>query len=227
LGGELKGLMIEGLRSEAESASGGMIDGLIRYAAIGDSYTICEGADEQDRWPNVLTRHLNEHDIAAELVANPSVTGFTTQDLIDKELPVFESCDPNFATLLIGVNDWVQEVEAEQFRSNLSYIMDVMLKRLHGPERLVVITIPDFGVTPEGPKYSRGRDISRGLASFNVIVKEEAANRNLQVVDIFESSKKMAHDPSLVWTDGLHPSPKMYAEWEEMILPVAVKALRK
>lgn len=200
---------------------------MIRYAAIGDSYTICEGANEADRWPNILTRHLNDSGIVTALVCNPSVTGYTTQNLIDEELPVFEQSEPNFATLLIGVNDWVQGVDAIRFRQNLEFIIEFMIIRLPGPKRLIVITIPDFGAAPNGQQYARGRDISAGLSEFNDIIKDVAAERDLWVVDVFASSQKMASDPSLVGDDGLHPSAKMYAEWEKMILPTATKALER
>ncbi len=62
---------------------------MIRYAAIGDSYTIGEAVAEEERWPNLLVGHLREAGVEIEIVANPSVTGWTTQDLIDKELPVY------------------------------------------------------------------------------------------------------------------------------------------
>ena len=77
----------------------------IRYVALGDSYTIGEGASLDESWPALLTRHLRNEGIDVDLVANPSVTGWTTQDLIERELPVFRKAKPNFATLLIGVND--------------------------------------------------------------------------------------------------------------------------
>ena len=86
---------------------------------------------------------------------------------------------------------------------------------------------PDFGVTPEGPKYSRGRDISAGIGDFNRIVTEEARKRGLRVVDLFERSKQMAIDRSLVAADRLHPSGKEYAEWENLIYPAAVDLLHK
>lgn len=173
----------------------------------------------------MLTEHLIEKGLDVELVTNPAVTGWTTQDLIDKELPLYRKEKPNFSTLLIGVNDWVQDVSAETFRKNLGYIMDEMLEPLPSPKRLIVVTIPDFSVTPEGPKYSRGRDISAGLQAFNQIVKEEAAKRKLDLVDIYPTSLKIKGKPEMVASDGLHPSAKEYANWEELILPVAYSNL--
>ena len=199
----------------------------IRYAAIGDSYSCGEGATPKESWPELLTQHLNAQGLHVDLVSNPSVTGWTTKDAIDRELPKFINSNPSFATLLIGVNDWVQGVDDATFRKRFSYLLDQMLAVLPNKEHLLVVTIPDFGVTPAGPKYSRHRDISAGLTRFNQIVIEEAKTRGLRVVDIFSLSKKMGEDRSLVAKDGLHPSAKEYAEWEKIIFPAAMELLRK
>ena len=160
-----------------------------------------------------------------DLIANPSKTGWTTQDLIDHELPVFDASDPSFATVLIGVNDWVQEVSKEKFHSNLKFILDHVQKRTG--DKTVLITIPDFSITPEGPEYSKGRDIQKGLQEFNAIIKAEAKDRSLQCVDIFPVSLEMKGKPDLTGSDGLHPSAKEYALWEKLIFPAALKILKR
>jgi len=199
----------------------------IRYAVIGDSYSIGEGASPNESWPAVLTRHLNAQGLQVDLVANPSRTGWTTQQAINQELPIFLESKPNFATLQIGVNDWVQGVDAETFRKRFVALVDRMLEVLPNKNRLVVVTIPDFGVTPTGPRYAGGRNISNGILSFNKIIAAEATNRGLRVVDVFPLSKKMHADTSLVGGDGLHPSAKEYAEWEKIIFPVVFELLTK
>jgi lysophospholipase L1-like esterase len=199
----------------------------IRYAVIGDSYSIGEGASPNESWPALLTRHLNEKGIDVDLVANPSVTGWTTQQAIDRELPVFLESKPDFATLQIGVNDWVQGVGENSFRQRFVFLVDRMLELLPNKDRLLVVTIPDFGVTPTGPKYARGRNISEGLTRFNQIIAEEASKRALRVVDVFATSKQMGGDPSLVAADGLHPSAKEYTEWEKIIFPTVFDLLKK
>jgi acyl-CoA thioesterase I len=199
----------------------------IRYVALGDSYTIGEGAPANESWPALLTRHLKAARVDVDLVANPSVTGWTTQDLIERELPIFRKEKPNFGTLLIGVNDWVQGIDDNTLRQRFSFIVEEMLKVLGNKQRLLIVTIPDFGVTPTGPKYARGRNISEGIASFNKIIIAESERRGLRVVDIFELSKKMGTDRSLVAADGLHPSAREYAEWEKVIFPVALELLKQ
>jgi len=199
----------------------------IRYVALGDSYTICEGAEWEESWPFLLTQNLNQIGIPFELIANPSVTGWTTKDLIEKELTIYDESKPDFATLLIGVNDWVQLITIQQFKENLQYIISRMLSQLEKQTNLVLITIPDFGVTPKGANYSNGRNIADGISEFNQVIIEEAKNRNLKCIDIFPISQQMKDKPELISADELHPSAKEYALWEELIFPVVANHFNK
>jgi lysophospholipase L1-like esterase len=199
----------------------------IRYVAIGDSYSIGEGASPNESWPALLTRHLNDKGLHVDLVANPSRTGWTTQQAIDRELPIFIESKPTFATLQIGVNDWVQGVDEEAFRQRFIFLVEQILAGLRDKDRLLIVTIPDFGVTPSGSHYARGRNISEGLSRFNKIITEEATRHDLRVVDVFPISKQMGEDASLVAADGLHPSAKEYAGWEKIIFPAAFELLGK
>lgn len=199
----------------------------IRYVALGDSYTIGEGTTEDKSWPAVMVNNLKNKGINIELIANPSVTGWTTQDLIEKELPVFDSSNADFVTILIGVNDWVQQVSKENFAKNFEYILKYVQDRLEDPSKVLIVNIPDFSVTPDGSKYSKGRDISKGLEEFNVIIQEKAKDRNLKVVDLYSVSKEMKDRPDLIAKDNLHPSAKTYLRWEIEIRPYAVEMLSR
>ena len=88
----------------------------IRYVALGDSYTIGTGALPEESWPAVLTRHLKSDGVAVDLIANLGRNGWTTQDVLQYQLPVYKTLKPDFASLLIGVNDWVQGVDAKIFQ---------------------------------------------------------------------------------------------------------------
>ena len=199
----------------------------IKYVALGDSYTIGEGAKSGEAFPDLLIKHLKESGVDIVLSANPSVTGWTTEDLIEKELPVFNQVKPDFVTLLIGVNDWVQGIDSLTFHKNLSYILDYVQAGLPDKSKVLLITIPDFGVTPTGKRYSEGRDISKGITEFNNIIKREARTRNLPVTDIFPETQKMKDNIELIAHDGLHPSAQEYALWEKIIYPVVYKLLKK
>lgn len=196
-----------------------------RYVALGDSYTIGEGVPPGEAWPSVLTDHLRREGIGIELMANPSVTGWTASQLIEHELPVLEEARATFATVLIGVNDWVQGVEIDAFRANLQSIVDRVQSALPDPQTLILLTIPDFSVTPAGAQYSRGRDITAGIAAFNEVIAGVARERSLALVDLFPLSRQLTAS-EFVAEDGLHPSGAAYGRWEELIFPVALRVLR-
>jgi len=198
----------------------------IRYIALGDSYTICEGGTQEESWPLILAKEMSDKEATVELIANPSVTGYTTQDLIEQELQVCLKSKSDFVTLLIGVNDWVQGVPLEIFHKRFNYIIDTVQAMLPNKKNLILITIPDFGVTPTGALYGRGRNITEGIKQFNEVITEEAAKRNLEVVNIFPETQKMTTQNGLIAKDGLHPSAKEYALWEKLIKPVAEKVLK-
>lgn len=198
----------------------------LNYIAFGDSYTICTGtSNSNEHWPTILAKHLTEAGIKTELIANPSRNGFSTQNLIDTELPLLKTHNVDFATLLIGVNDWVRQVDIQTYHKNLNYCIEEIQKKLSNKSHLILITIPDFGVTPQGALYGNGRNISKGITEFNELIKAEAKKRDLVCIDIYPVSLRMKNTKDLVAADGLHPSAKEYAIWETLIFPEAKKLL--
>jgi lysophospholipase L1-like esterase len=197
----------------------------IRYVAIGDSYTFGEGAGRDQAWPAIMTNALRAKGVKITLVANLGVSGWTTQDAIDKELPVYETASPQFATLMIGVNDSYRQTTAEQYQAQLRTLMDRMQAALPDKTRLVVVTIPNYFVTPYGKPYELRDHNKEKVPAFNKIIQEEAAKRGATVVDLYKFSEKMGSDRSLVAADQLHPSAKGYAQWAEQITPAAYKLL--
>ncbi|MBA3758682.1 SGNH/GDSL hydrolase family protein [Candidatus Saccharibacteria bacterium] len=200
----------------------GVPEGNIVYLPLGDSYTIGQGVSESERWPNQLASELEKTGIGLTIGANPSRTGFTSQDLIDNELPFLAQTKPDFVTVQIGVNDWVQGVPAQTFQKNLQNILDQLQA---AQAKILIVTIPDFGKTPSGAGFGKPEEITAGLQAFNKIIQGEASKRNIPVADVFASSQQVTNDSALVAPDGLHPSGKQYAQWTEIILPLTIKLL--
>jgi acyl-CoA thioesterase I len=210
------------------SANKKTASGKLHYLPLGDSYTICTGtSNEKESWPYLLTQELSKKGHLTELLPNPARNGYSTQQLIDEELPLVKKYKPEIVTLLIGVNDWVRNVTAVNFEKNLNTIIKQVQAQLTNKRCIVLITIPDFGVTPQGKYYGGGRNISAGINEFNNIIKKTAKNFNLECADIFELSKNMENDASLVAADGLHPSAKEYALWEPLIYEKVKKVLEE
>jgi acyl-CoA thioesterase I len=218
----IMGVSISCMNSDASPAEGKEI----RYLPLGDSYTIGTGANEGSSYPEVLAKHMVDSGFNFYLVGNPARNGFTCRDLIEYELPVFFTQKPDFVTLCIGTNDWNVGYSAEEFTKNLRYILDTIQATLPVKTNIVMLTVPDFGLTKGAGIYANGRDISAGLASFNVIIQAEAKARGLQCVDIFAVSQNVKNDPLLISSDNIHPSAKGYAAWEKEIFPVVKDLLR-
>ena len=75
------------------------------YLALGDSYTIGESVEEEMRWPNQLTRILNQSGMPFEIPHIIAQTGWTTDELLlaINSAPLEENYD--YVSLLIGVNN--------------------------------------------------------------------------------------------------------------------------
>jgi lysophospholipase L1-like esterase len=192
----------------------------VRYVALGDSYTIGTSVTERERWPNQLVARLPE----LELVGNLGVNGFTSRDVIEVELPQLDGTRPGFITLLVGVNDVVQGVPAETYRRNVVRILDAAVDRV-GATRVVVVTTPDYTVTPSGADYGNPATQSGGIRANNAIITEVARGLGIAIVDIYDLSLGAATDRSLVASDGLHPSGAQYALWVDRIEPTVRRLL--
>jgi acyl-CoA thioesterase-1 len=193
----------------------------MRYVALGDSYTIGTSVREAERWPNQLVARLPD----LELVANLGVNGFTSRDLIDVELPRLDALRPELLSVLIGVNDVVQRVPEAAYRANVELILDDVVRRV-GAGHAVLVTTPDYTVTPAGADYGDPAVQSAGIRRNNAINAELAAARGIVVVDIHDISLEAAGDRRLVADDGLHPSGAQYARWVDRIAPVIEAMLR-
>ena len=199
---------------------------LPRVLALGDSYTIGESVAIADRWPNQLARALRAKGTA---VADPEIiarTGWTTDELSS----AIDAAKPHgpyaLVTLLIGVNNQYRGRSAEQYRKEFAALLQRAVAFAGGDaKRVVVVSIPDWGVTP----FASGRDratIAAAIDHFNAVAHEESNRAGAHFADVTPASRHAATDATLVAPDGLHPSAAMYAQWVKAILPQAEPALQ-
>ncbi len=90
--------------------------------------------------------------------------------------------------------------------------------------RVIVLSIPDWGVTPFASRRD-GAEIAGEIDRFNRVNRQETENLGARYVDVTGVSRQAATDETLVAEDGLHPSGKMYQAWVELVLPEALAAL--
>ena len=196
----------------------------LRYVALGDSYTIGPSVAPADRWPNLLVDRLGSGAPSLRLVDNLAVNGFTSADVIERELPHLDELRPEFVSLLVGVNDVVQGVSPATFEANAADLLDALLARVPA-DRIVVVSTPDYTVTPEGASFGDPAIQSAGIVRNNVILAALADARGIAFVDVYDLSLRAADDPSLTADDGLHPSGAQYVLWVERVAPVVAALL--
>ena len=192
---------------------------VLRYVALGDSYTIGTSVEPAERFPDQLVAALGPDVPTLQLAANLGVNGYTSADVIRDELPALDDLDPGFATVLIGVNDVVQSVPTETYEANVGTILDAVLAHLPA-DRIVTVAIPDYTVTPAGADYGDPTRQHDGIVANNAVMERLARERGIAYVDTFDLSLRAADDRTLVADDGLHASGAQYRLWVERIQPV-------
>lgn len=195
------------------------------YLALGDSYTIGESVAENERFPIQLAERLRAEGVA---IGDPEIiarTGWTTGELIAAvERGTYrESYD--LVTLLVGVNDQFRGYPLDGYRREFAQMLDTAIQFAGGDaSRVLVLSIPDWGVTPFGADYDAAR-VANEIDAFNAVNRELAEAAGVAYFDITAISRQAASDPSLVAGDGLHPSGEMYSLWVDQLFDYALSVV--
>lgn len=197
------------------------------YLALGDSYTIGEAVTQKESFPYQLAVALNQKSLK---VSNPRIiaeTGWTTSEL-QTAIKAADLKDKfGLVTLLVGVNNQYRGQSQSTYRKEFAALLQTAINFAGGEkDRVFVVSIPDWGLTPFGKKSGKDQSrISADIDAFNAINREETLAQGVSYTDITNASRKVASDLSLVASDGLHPSAKMYGEWAAALTTPILKQL--
>ena len=196
------------------------------YLALGDSYTIGESVPAPDNFPNKAVQLLRtaDHNFkAAEIVAK---TGWTTDELQNNINNHLFTPPYDIVTLLIGVNNQYRGRPVDEYKPQFENLLKQAIQFAGAKaNHVIVLSIPDWGVTP----FAAGRDrdqIAREIDAYNAANKSISETYNAHYIDITQWTREAANDPTLVASDGLHPSGKEYNRWSEKLAD-KIKALVK
>ncbi|MDP3910456.1 MAG: SGNH/GDSL hydrolase family protein [Gemmatimonadales bacterium] len=186
----------------------------IRMIALGDSYTIGEGVAEDQRWPAQLADSLASRGVSVTGVEYIAKTGWTTTDLLTALRADPKTGPPyDLVSLLIGVNNQFANMDINLYRDEFTELLEMAVALAGGrPERVLVLSVPDYGVTPRGHLFGPDR-IRDEIDQYNVVNRSIAQSSGALYADITPLSRLAADDPMLVARDGLHFTGKMYALW--------------
>ena len=180
----------------------------IRYLALGDSYTIGTGLEQEGQnFPSLLATRLTEATGIDVAVVNLGVNGYTTADLIREELPVARASSPEIVSVLIGANDIVQGSDEGSYRRRLQAIYTSVGELGLPAGRMLSISIPDFSGLPGAAPFGTAGQLRTRVDAFNRIAQTEADSRGFHFADISGLSRERDRGDGWLAADGLHPGP--------------------
>lgn len=190
------------------------------FLALGDSYTIGEAVAENERWPMQLAERLKATDSIQMEPVIIATTGWTTDEL-QRGIAVSDVVNKKYdlVSLLIGVNNQYRGYDEDQYEKEFKDLLHQAIQFADGnPHHVIVISIPDYGVTP----FAKEKEldpvkIGHELDSYNAIAEKIATLSDVSFFNITPDSRRAKEDESLVASDGLHPSGKMYEMWVDVI----------
>lgn len=187
----------------------------VRYLALGDSYTIGESVPSEGDWPNQLVDSLAlrlpaTHFEPAHIIAT---TGWTTANLSQgMDAQQIDTAQFDLVSLLIGVNNQYQGLPLEAYEVEFAALLERAVALAGGdPERVFVVSIPDYGYTPFGQLNQS--IISQALSNFNASCATLTGEAGIAHYDITPISQQWPAASTWVAPDGLHPSADQYAAW--------------
>jgi lysophospholipase L1-like esterase len=196
---------------------------MMNFLQLGDSYTIGEGVDEDDRWGHQLVRALRNEGVAIALPHIVATTGWTTGDLqsrLDALEPLGETWD--LVSLLMGVNNQYRALSLQEYVAEFERLLARAILYARGDvDRVFVLSIPDWGVTPFAREQKRDpQQIGEEIDQFNAAAREVCDRFAERFVDSTPASRRFGGEVDMLVADALHPSGAMYALWAAEALPV-------
>ena len=195
-----------------------------KYLALGDSYTIGQNVCETCRFPAQLKSKLQSGISGAAIdLKIIAVTGWTTTNLKSAIASQNPSNDQDLVTLLIGVNNQYQNKPFSLYEQEFPELVTTSIALAKGdPNNVIVVSIPDYAYTPYGNGSS---SISMQIEQYNNFAKNYCLEHHIAFVNITDITQQGLNQPSLVASDGLHPSELAYARFVERLFPVARQML--
>jgi len=197
------------------------------YLALGDSYTIGEGVPLYESFPYQVVQLLRKNGLMFHTPEIIAKTGWTTDELLStlsttRLLPSYD-----FVSLLIGVNNQYRERSLDEYRQQFETLLKKAVRlSANNPSRVIVLSIPDWGVTPYAAQRDRDK-IAEEIDDFNLINKSIVLQHHTHYVDITPGSKEAATNTSLIAADGLHPSATEYTRWAKLVFDKMQNELSK
>jgi lysophospholipase L1-like esterase len=201
---------------------------MMKYLALGDSYTIGEQVSEVENYPNQTAEILRK--LYLLNVGTPRIiaqTGWTTDELMAAIQNQKPENNYDLVTLLIGVNNQYRGRSPEDYEKEFSRLLVKAISFAGSRSgRVFVLSIPDWGLTPFA-KEKESRTISEEINAFNQVNQAIALAYQCHYLNITESSREHGNEEMYLTPDKLHYSGAEYKIWAEKLAGAVVKVIDK
>ena len=192
---------------------------MLKFLALGDSYTIGEGVHLNQTWPHQLQQVMLKHHIPLAIPSIVAQTGWTSEELETALAKVRLKGPYDMVTLLIGVNDQYRGYPTESFEPVYNRLLVKALKLAGGQsQNILALSIPDWGITPFANQHDSAQ-ISASIDAFNQCATKLCQQKEIKFIDITDLTRELSVKPEMLVTDQLHPSALQYANWVEAVIP--------
>lgn len=209
-----------------EQPNSGNYPDSMKYLALGDSYTIGQGVKREERYPEITAAILRQEGIrlpSPEIIAR---TGWSTGDLLSVITQSPLSSKYDLVTLLIGVNNQFRQMPLSNYETEFQQLLQFAIGKAGGNRaRVIVLSIPDYSVTPFARHYNAAR-IRDEIDQFNAANHAVTMREAVTYLDITGLSRTVPQNPDLLCSDSLHYSGRFYNQVAQQISAIALSRLK-
>lgn len=185
---------------------------------FGDSIAKGYYDDKKGGWVNRVKEKLS-----SDAVYNLGISGYTTEDLIEKfDTDIFEK-NPEVIIFAIGINDSEFSVEENKnlislnkLRKNLNYLIEKSKKFTKNILFVGLNPVEEKKVSPIPWGAGGWHYLNSEIEKYNNAIKEICETENLKFINLFEEMVKINYQELL--SDGIHPNSKGHQWMAEKIV---------
>ena len=177
--------------------------------AVGDSLTEGLGVEEENAYPAVLEKKLQDQGYRYRVI-NAGISGETSSGTLSR-IKWILTLKPDIVILVIGANDGFRGIEPALIESNIRRIIQAL------KDSGVVVVLGGMKIV-----QNLGQDY---INAFAAVYPEVAASEGVIYIPFFLAG--VAADPGLNQSDGIHPTAEGYRKVVDNIFPYVKRAIDK
>lgn len=189
--------------------------GDIKYIALGDSLTAGVGSrDYKETYAYFVAEDLTKKSKKVKFI-NLGQPSASIDDVIRNQLPEVLKEDPEYVSIMIGINDVFNFKTLEYFKKSYQQLLDQL--SAESKAKIIVCNIPFLGSDDLLlPPFNSFWDFR--IKQFNSVIKQVSEEKAVRYVDIYSFSRNLFNQNMKLYSaDQFHPSGEGYKLWGQFI----------